>query len=99
MYIKRQVLDEIGLFDLRFDPCYFEDSDLCYRAWSHNWKVVVAPEVAITHHGGATAGVSTGEGYKRYQKENASKFLEIHQSNLAQVKKQCTIINQSLTLI
>lgn len=30
MIIRKHVLDEIGLFDMQFNPSYFEDPDFCY---------------------------------------------------------------------
>jgi len=46
--IKRQVIDKIGVFDDRFSPAYFEDSDFSFRAiqagfklgWCHNCPIV-----------------------------------------------------------
>jgi len=99
MYIKRELLDDIGLFDKAYAPCYFEDSDLCYRAWNNNWKVIVVPDITITHHGGATAGTSIDEGYKSFQQINAHKFLDTHSINLSKVKSQCKKANSTLSLV
>jgi len=99
MYIKRTMLDEIGPFDTSFHPCYFEDSDLCYRAWNRNYKVVVVPEVIVTHYGGATAGVDTDQGYKSYQLKNAQIFLEKHKYRLHEVKSLCKVYNKTISLV
>ena len=99
MYIKRIMLEEIGLFDTSFHPCYFEDSDLCYRAWNRNYKVLVVPEVVVTHHGGATAGVDTDNGYKSYQLKNAQIFLHKHKSKLHEVKSLCKAHNKTMSLV
>jgi GT2 family glycosyltransferase len=31
---------------------YFEDVDLCLRAWSHGWQVAFLPSVQVMHLGG-----------------------------------------------
>lgn len=98
MFIKRSTLEKLGLFDASFDPCYFEDSDLCYRAWEGKLKVVVVPEITVTHHGGSTAGVDTEQGYKSFQIKNAQSFLKKHKSQLKVVKSQCKAINKTLSL-
>jgi GT2 family glycosyltransferase len=48
MLVRRNVLDQIGLFDTGFD-FYFEDIDLCLRAKQAGYEVVWVPD-AITWH-------------------------------------------------
>lgn len=51
MMIKSFIISEMGLFDDRFSPMYFEDPDFCFRAyglgykigWNSHKKVVHAP--------------------------------------------------------
>ena len=38
MLLRKEALDEVGLFDERFFM-YFEDEDLCCRMWRKGWKV------------------------------------------------------------
>jgi GT2 family glycosyltransferase len=56
MLIRREVLLELG----GFDPSYFhffEDTDLCWRAWSAGWLVGRTSAVTIVHRAGsATSG-------------------------------------------
>lgn len=47
--IRRRALKEIGYFDERFFM-YFEDVDLCRRAWEQNWKVCYAPVASFVHY-------------------------------------------------
>jgi GT2 family glycosyltransferase len=43
-------------FDDLFDPFYYEDTDLGFRAWRRGWKCVVVPEARVTHfHTGTIA--------------------------------------------
>jgi len=49
MLIKKKVYDAIGLFDERFNPAYFEDPDLNFRALQNNFKIGWCPECNIKH--------------------------------------------------
>ena len=40
---------ELGGFSSLFSPCYFEDTDLSYRAWRHGWKVLLAANSRVLH--------------------------------------------------
>jgi hypothetical protein len=46
---RRRVLEEIGHFDERFFM-YYEDVDLCRRAWAKGWRVVYAPVARFPHY-------------------------------------------------
>ncbi len=54
MLWKKEVLDQIGLLDDSFFA-YFEETDLCHRAINAGYKLLVVPEVSITHLGGMTS--------------------------------------------
>ncbi len=49
LLIRRDLLDKIGRFDERFF-LYFEDSDLCRRAWLAGARVVYTPVAKIMHY-------------------------------------------------
>lgn len=51
---KRQVIEEVGLFDPDYFA-YFEETDLCHRVWLAGYSVVVYPSVYILHKGAQTA--------------------------------------------
>jgi GT2 family glycosyltransferase/glycosyltransferase involved in cell wall biosynthesis len=46
--IRRNLLDQIGLFDPELFM-YYEDLDLCLRAWLAGWEVLYLPE-AVAYH-------------------------------------------------
>ncbi len=48
MCIRREVLERIGYFDPRFFM-YFEDADLCHRAWEAGFRVTYTPAARFTH--------------------------------------------------
>ena len=40
---------ELGGFSSLFSPCYFEDTDLSYRAWRRGWTVLMAAKSRVLH--------------------------------------------------
>lgn len=51
MLIKRDVIEEVGLFDRDFF-LYFEETDFCWRAWLAGYSVLYEPRAVIYHKGG-----------------------------------------------
>ena len=60
LLIRRKALDEIGLMDENF-VMYFEDSDLCLRAWRKGWGVLFYPTAKVIHHIGKSSGETPGK--------------------------------------
>lgn len=48
MGIKRQLLPELGYFDENYFH-YFEETDYCYNARYHGYKVIYCPESKVIH--------------------------------------------------
>lgn len=60
MYIKREVLDRVGLFDEDY-PMGYEDVDYGLRAWQAGYEVIYAPSAQLHHHESLTRGTEVGE--------------------------------------
>lgn len=73
MLIRREVFDEIGLFDERFVNGY-EESDFCLRAAEAGIKTVIARDTFI-HHEGSQTFHETGVDYWALIEENHQKFI------------------------
>ncbi|MFA6451345.1 MAG: glycosyltransferase [bacterium] len=56
---RRDRFLEMGGFDPLFAPFYWEDVDLCYRAWKRGWKVMFEPRSAVLHDHQGTIGKIT----------------------------------------
>jgi len=54
MFVRRQAIDEVGLFDERFFM-YAEDVDWCYRFKLAGWKVFYLADVEVLHYKGESA--------------------------------------------
>jgi GT2 family glycosyltransferase/glycosyltransferase involved in cell wall biosynthesis len=60
MYVRRAVIDRVGLLDERYGMAY-EDVDWCLRAWRAGFGVLYFPAARLVHHESATRGTAVGE--------------------------------------
>jgi GT2 family glycosyltransferase len=60
MYVRREVVDEIGLLDERY-PMAYEDVDWCLRAWEAGYRVVYFAAATLRHMESVTRGTELGE--------------------------------------
>jgi len=54
LFIKKEVIVKSYLFNPYFTS-YFEDTDICWRAWIMGYEVIFSPSGITYHKGGATA--------------------------------------------
>lgn len=50
MAVKVDLFRRLGGFDPLFEPFYYEDLDLSYRAWKRGWRVLFDPRSVVVHH-------------------------------------------------
>jgi GT2 family glycosyltransferase len=60
MYVKREVIERVGLLDERY-PMAYEDVDWCLRAWQAGFRVLYFPAASLYHHESVTRGTAVGE--------------------------------------
>lgn len=58
MFVRREVVDQVGLLDERFF-IYYEETDWCYRARQQGWKICFTPDAEIIHYGEQTTSRQT----------------------------------------
>lgn len=75
LMICRHLWEQLGGFDQRYAPAYYEDTDLCFAAREAGYKVWYCHESEVIHHEGITAGTDINSGYKAYQAINREKFI------------------------
>ena len=68
MYLRREMLDEIGAFDEAYGMAY-EDMDLCLRAWEAGWETTYAPRSTLLHLESQTRPTEPGERELASQRE------------------------------
>jgi hypothetical protein len=62
--LRREVLEEVGLFDEGYF-LYFEEVDLTWRAQAAGWESWYVPTVVALHEAGASTGASNGRERER----------------------------------
>jgi len=82
--LRRNLFEQLGGFDDRYAPAYYEDTDLAFRVREAGLKVLVQPGATVIHHEGATSGMDTSSGMKRYQLINQDTFVERWSAELQQ---------------
>lgn len=74
--IRTALWKQLGGFDERFEPAYYEDSDLAFMVRKAGYRVCCQPLSVVVHFEGISNGVSVSGGLKAYQLTNQSKFYE-----------------------
>lgn len=72
--IRRSLFEEIGNFDEEFFPCYYEETDLCFRGREAGYKVVYLPQAVVIHHESATMKRDSYN-YHRAMHRNRLRFI------------------------
>ena len=75
LLVRAELFRELGGFDRRFSPAYYEDADLCFQARARGHRVVYEPRSVVTHYEGLSSGTDLGSGMKRFQIVNRAKFF------------------------
>ena len=58
MFIRKNVLDDVGILDPIFSPAYFEDPDICFRCLEKGYKIGWNANAKLTHLPHKTLGAS-----------------------------------------
>ena len=75
LLVRRALWEELGGYDERYLPMYYEDADLCMDARKRGWQVLYEPSAVVVHAEGSTAGTDPSAGHKRHQESNRLKFV------------------------
>jgi GT2 family glycosyltransferase len=72
--IPRALFAQLGMFDVRYAPAYYEDTDLAFAVRAAGRRVLYQPAARVVHDEGVTAGTDTSHGAKAYQVRNRERF-------------------------
>jgi N-acetylglucosaminyl-diphospho-decaprenol L-rhamnosyltransferase len=79
MVVRRDCFEQIGGFDESFF-LYWEDADLCARARTAGWKVMMLPVTPMVHvEGTSSAGVTSAQRWSWYR-QGAARYAQLHLS-------------------
>jgi len=74
--VPKTLWDEVGGFDERYIPAYFDDSDLAFTLRDKGWRTLYAPASQVIHHEGISHGTDETTGIKAFQAINREKFIQ-----------------------
>ena len=74
--IPKDLFIELGGFDSRYAPGYYEDTDIAFRVRAAGKKVFYQPLSKVIHFEGVTSGTNINYGIKSFQTINQTKFFE-----------------------
>ncbi|GGG83373.1 glycosyltransferase family 2 protein [Paenibacillus radicis (ex Gao et al. 2016)] len=76
MLFSRDLLQRVGLLDERFSPGHFEDDDYCYRASLAGYRIVIAKDTFVFHHGSASFKQGDREALNELLARNRQLFID-----------------------
>lgn len=80
---RRDRFLELGGFDPRFKPFYWEDVDLDYRARRQGWRCATVPSAVVIHRHSETIDKYHQQRKLHYLRLNQLRFVMEHQKELA----------------
>ena len=83
LMVDKALWGQLGGFDERFAPCYYEDTDFCFSVREMGKRVLYQPAARIVHFEGVSNGTDTSSGLKAYQLSNQSGFVAKWERRLA----------------
>lgn len=83
LMVRRDVFQELGGFDPRYAPAYFEDADLCFRLRAMGLKTLYQPRSQVVHFEGVSHGRNVAAGVKAFQAVNRRTFMRCWEPTLA----------------
>jgi GT2 family glycosyltransferase len=75
LLLPRALFAELGGFDTRYAPAYFEDTDIAFQVRAAGLKVMYQPLSRIVHFEGISHGTDLNAGVKAYQVVNRATFV------------------------
>lgn len=79
LLVRKDLFENLGRFDERYVPSYYEDSDLCLGIWNLGYKVVYQPDVTVIHYEYTSSG---SQNAGTLMEANHIKFLNKWESTL-----------------
>jgi len=76
LLIRRSLWEDIGGFDTRYKPAYYEDADLAFAVREKGFEVYYQPASVVYHFEGVSNGTDLSAGIKQHQLVNQEKFRE-----------------------
>ncbi len=83
LMIKKEVLEQVGMFDENFYPLWFEDVDLCLRLCRAGFRTLIEPGCRFRHRGGHSLETVPFEQRQLFWYRNLFYYVEKHLGSAA----------------
>jgi len=72
---RKSIWDNLGGLDELYKPAYYEDIDICYRAWKQGYQCLFHPSATVKHQAEATMNAALGGRKTAYVFKNQLLFI------------------------
>lgn len=92
LLIRRSAYLEVGGFDSRFYPAWYEDVDFCKQLQSAGWRLYFDPMANFLHEGGYSAKALGTSGFAAAYYRNQLRYVRKHMSKTADMAIRCSMV-------
>jgi GT2 family glycosyltransferase len=78
LLVRRQAYEDVGGFDERYYPAWYEDVDFCRRIKAAGWEIYFAPKAEFLHGGGYSAENLGAAAFARAYYSNQLRYARKH---------------------
>jgi GT2 family glycosyltransferase len=91
LMVRRSAYAQVGGFDPRFYPAWYEDVDFCKQLKVAGWQVYFDPSARFLHEGGYSAKALGATGFAVAYYRNQLRYARKHMSTAAGIAIRCSI--------
>jgi GT2 family glycosyltransferase len=88
---RAEAFRQLGGFDERFRPAWFEDVDFCRRVRDAGWRVLFAPHARVPHEGGVSLRTLGRVQFSRFYYRNMRRYVLKHHGHASRLVLWCLI--------
>jgi len=85
LMIRRAAYEQVGGFDTRFYPAWYEDVDFCMQLKSAGWKIYFDPAARFLHEGGYSAKALGTSAFAAAYYRNQLRYVSKHMNGASGV--------------
>jgi GT2 family glycosyltransferase len=92
LMIRRSAYQEVGGFDDRFYPAWYEDVDFCKQLRTAGWKIFFDPSAKFMHEGGYSARALGTAAFAEAYYRNQLRYVRKHMGAIAGIAVRCSMV-------
>ena len=92
LMIRRSAYVEVGGFDSRYYPAWYEDVDFCKQLQSAGWQLYFDPMAQFAHEGGYSAKALGTSAFAAAYYRNQLRYVRKHMGKTADMAIRCSMV-------